>query len=401
MRHLPADSRPGDGGDRIAPADDGRPRRVGDGPGDGQRPVAERVHLEHPQRSVPDHGPGGTDDLRVDPPRPGADVHAQPSADRRVADGQGFVVRARLEAGGDDVVDGQLQPHAPLCRAAFDGACRVDQIRLDERPAHRQPARPEERIGHGAADEQRIDPRQQVLDDLQLAGHLRAAEQRRERPRGRGEQRPEVLQFPLQEQPRGRVGDVRHDARRRGVGAVGRAERVVDVDVRRRHQRRREVRVVRFFLRVEAEVLEQGHAARPGLRDRPLRRLSHAVRGAAHGAAEQLRQPRRDRPQAELRPWPSPRPAEVRGEHERCAPLQGVPQRRQRRPHAGVVGHRAVGQRHVEVDAHQHAPAGEVEVADGALGHGAPPTPSSRRSAAPDRRSGTNSPTRCRTTTAP
>ena len=111
-----------------------------------------------------------------------ADVEPHAIADRRVADRQRLGRRAGFELRRDDVIDRQLERAGRAPWRALDVARRVEQVVLDERLADRQPARLEERVGHRAADEQRVDAGEQVLDHLELVGDLRAAEDRDERP---------------------------------------------------------------------------------------------------------------------------------------------------------------------------------------------------------------------------
>ncbi len=75
------------------------------------------------------------------------------------------------------------------------------------------------------------------------------------------EQAGEVADLALHEQARVGRQDLRH-ADGGGVGAVRRAEGVVDVDVAVAGQRGGEVRVVGLLLRVEAEVLEEQQLTR-------------------------------------------------------------------------------------------------------------------------------------------
>src|SRR4029079_10036112 len=91
------------------------------------------------------------------------------------------------------------------------------------------------------------------------------------------------------------------------------------------------------------------------------------------------------------------RAAEVRGQNHRRALLERVCDRRQRGPHARVIRDAAILQRDVEIDADEHAPAAEREVPNGTHAVTVPAAPCR----AADRRSGSNSPTRCRTTPAP
>ena len=78
-----------------------------------------------------------------------------------------------------------------------------------------------------------------------------------------------------------------------------RAEGVVHVHVAQRGQLFRKLGVVLLFLRMETQVFEQQHFA--GRRQHRLHCRSDAVRRHRHGLCQQLRQTRRDRPQAHFR----------------------------------------------------------------------------------------------------
>ena len=67
---------------------------------------------------------------------------------------------------------------------------------------------------------------------------------------------PQVLDLRRHQQPGGRLLDVADDPFGRGVRAMRRAERVVDVDVGERRERRGERRVVLLLFGMEAQVLE-------------------------------------------------------------------------------------------------------------------------------------------------
>ena len=75
----------------------------------------------------------------------------------------------------------------------------------------------------------------------------------------------EELQFAFHQQAGGALAAaLGHDAGHafgRGMGAMGRAERVVDIDVRHLGQLLGKSRVVGFFLVVIADVLQQQHVA--------------------------------------------------------------------------------------------------------------------------------------------
>src|SRR5205085_12512892 len=107
----------------------------------------------------------------------------------------------------------------------------VDAIGLDERRARLQSHRLEESARHRAPDEESIDLRQQVLNDVDLSRDLRAAENGDERPLGIDDCRAEILELLLHQQARyGRLEVPRYTFRRR-VRAMRRPEGVVDVDV--------------------------------------------------------------------------------------------------------------------------------------------------------------------------
>ena len=90
----------------------------------------------------------------------------------------------------------------------------------------------------------------------------------------------------------------------------------------------------------------------------------------SHRAAQQLADARGDGPQAHLRIRLALRSAEVRGEdHARGARLERVIDRGQRLADARVVADDAALERDVEVDADEHAPALELEIANRAFGH--------------------------------
>ncbi len=79
------------------------------------------------------------------------------------------------------MIHGQLERDARRLGPLDQALGGADELVFDERLADRPALRLEERVGHGAADEQRIDLAEQVLDDLELVRDLGAAEDRDER----------------------------------------------------------------------------------------------------------------------------------------------------------------------------------------------------------------------------
>jgi len=153
-----------------------------------------------------------------------------------------------------------------------------------------------------------------------------------------------------------------------------RAEGVVDVGVTERGEPFREVDVVLFFLGVEAQVLEQHHAAGRLTRDGALGWWSDAVFGERHIAGEQLLQTNRHRPQAHLRIGLALRPSQVRRQNDAArAHVQRIFDCRDRLAYPRVVADDPLLERDVEVHADEDALVLQIEVADGASGHGLQP----------------------------
>ena len=352
------------------PPDDRGRGAVRDGPGDCEGAVGEGGDLEHAHRAVPQHGAGGGDGRAVAVDGLGTDVDAEPVSDGGVRDAEGGVGGIRVEPVGDDVVARQLESHPVGACGPFEVEGGVEERFFHQRSAHRAPAGLEEGVGHGAADEQGVEAGKQVADDLELARDLGAAEDADERPWRRLEERAEMLQLLRHQQTGGGVRHVAHHADGRGVGPVRGAEGVVGVGVARRRQRGRERGVVGLFAGVEAEVLEQHHAAATGLGERGGHRLADRVGREDDRAAEQFRQARRYRPQRERWIRGPLRPAQMGADDEGRPPVEGEPQGREGGANPGVVADDAVAHGNVEVDAHEQPVPVEIEVVEGSLAHG-------------------------------
>ena len=157
-------------------------------------------------------------------------------------------------------------------------------------------------------------------EHAELVLDLRAAGDEHERPLDLAEQAAEVLELGEQEQPR--VGGQQlRDALGRGVRAVRRAERVVDVEVAAVRELAREGRVVRRLARVEARVLEHLDAL--------VRRAARAGARATGAIAE--RRVLALRP-AEVRADARPPPRRARAAARASAARRGSACRRRRAP---------------------------------------------------------------------
>ena len=149
------------------------------------------------------------------------------------------------------------------------------------------------------------------------------------------------------------------------------AERVVDVHVAERGQFLAERGVVLLLALVEAQVLQHEHVAvaqRGGLRARV---VAHRVGCEHDGLAQELGELLRGGAQRErLLEALARRAAEVAHEHDARALRDELLDGGQRGADARVVGDGAVLHRHVEVDAHERALPGGVQLVDGFdIGH--------------------------------
>ena len=266
------------------------------------------------------------------------------------------------------MVDGQQQLDALGLGFVERGLGDVDLVGLDQRLAGGLAERVEEGVGHAAADQQRVGLVQQVVDDVDLAGDLGAADDGDEGPVGFGEDLAEEVEFLLHQQAGGGLRDEVGDALGGGVGAVRAAEGVVDVDVAQRGELLGEGRIVGLLFRVEAEVLQQQGLAGLELLRHLQRDVADAVgregdvlRDVEH-LLQQLAQARDQRAQAHGLDRLALGPAEVRAENDLGLVAQRVLDGRQRLADASVVGDDAVLQRDVEVHADKHALVGKIQI---------------------------------------
>ena len=207
-------------------------------------------------------------------------------------------------------------------------------------------------LGHLAADEDGVCAAAEVLEDAELVLDLGPARDEDERPLDVAEQPSEHLELLLEQEPRVGGKQLGH-AHRGRMGAVGRAEGVIHVQVPALGKAPRALRVVPRLARVEARVLEHPHAV----------------------VRQELAQARRDRCHPE-RGIGALRAAEVRAHGDPGGPLvEEVAQRRQRGPDPRVVGDAAVLERDVQVRADQDVLARDLRLADGTrLPHCSPRT---------------------------
>jgi hypothetical protein len=198
-----------------------------------------------------------------------------------------------------------------------------------------------------------------VLEQVQLGGHLRPADDAQHRAFRLAERGVQHLQF-ARHREAGVGGEQAGDGLGRGVGAVRGAEGVVDEEIAELGEFGGEAGVVGLLASMEAQVLQQGDAARLQRVDDRGGFRTRAVGGEGHGSLQQIRERLHDRAQAHaLHPlalW-----SIEMGEQHRPGP--GLAQRaygRQRRAQPRVVRNRPILHGHVEVDADERPLAGDV-----------------------------------------
>ena len=266
----------------------------------------------------------------------------------------------------------------PLGLGRLEKGQRVPvHVGLDKGPPNLTALGLHEGVSHATADDQLVHAVEQVLQHSQLGAHLGATNDgchRLLRPAKHLLQRLDLALH--QEAERLVLREKLGDHRGGSVGAVRRAERVVDVEIAILRELTGEEFIPRLLLPVEAEVLQNGDlTGRQGLRH--LQRLiAHTVGGKLDGPAEVALQGRQDVAQREVRIGTF-RPPEVAHEHQASAGVQHVLQGRQSSADAGVVGHGAVAvlgggaHRDVEVHTNQGANTREGQILKGhGLGDG-------------------------------
>jgi len=322
----------------------------------GQRrgAAAECVDLEDAHGPVPDDRLRVAQGLREQGDRGRPDVEPHPlRVDLLHGDDLGLGLGVPVL--GDDAVDGQVDLHAQLFRRLQDLPGLVDELGLHDGLADLDALRLEEGEGHAAADDDLVDPVDQVGQGLELARHLRAPDDGDQGTRGLLEGLVEVGQLFLHQEacPAGLYEP--GDPHVGGVAAVGVAEGVVDVHIGEACQFPGELLVVLLFPGIEPEVLQHDDVAGLHRVDGLLHLGAHDVLRQGHVLAEQAREALRHRSQAHLVDDLSLRPAEVGGDDHFRVFVEGVIDGGQDGPDARVVGDVLVGvEGNVEIEPKQH-----------------------------------------------
>ena len=322
---------------------------------------SEGIELKYAHRAVPDDRARVLDRVREQLDGLGADVHAHHVV-RQLA---GFVndrLRIRAEVVAADRVNRQKQLDA-LVLCLLDQAEReVHLVLFAQRGADRAALRLGEGVGHAAADDDGVALVDQVVDDVDLVGNLRAAQDGNERTGRVGKRLAHDGDF-LLDQEAADSRQVVGNAGSRGMRAVRGAECIVDKDVRHVGKRLGQRGIVLGLALLETHVLEQDRLARLYLSGKLLRVLADNVLGQLDFLAEQLAQALCNRRERILHVDFALRTAEVRAEDHSGVVVQQVLDGLERRTDALVVGDVAVlVLRHIEVAAGNDLLAGYVDV---------------------------------------
>ncbi len=154
------------------------------------------------------------------------------------------------------------------------------------------------------------------------------------------------------------------------MGAVGSRERVVDVDIAERRQRRRKFGVVGLFTGVEAQILQHHHVAVGEIFHRRRGGRTDTVGDEGDRAAQAFAQRCRDRRQRHLRHDLSLGSVEMRQHHHPRAAIGQFAQGRRQPVEPRGVAYLAVGHGYVQIGAHQNALSRHIDIVEGlVVGH--------------------------------
>ena len=276
----------------------------------------EWLLLEHAHGAIPDYGLGGADHERIAIDGEGPDIHADLAVRNGIHD---LAFGVFLNLGHDHMIHGQ---HQLVLKFQYQLAREIQLVVFHKRLTYRLAFRLHKCISHGTADQQLVHDFAQVRDHFDLVGNLGAAEDRHTGPRRVPGRHGEVLQLLLHEQSGGGLRHVSNHAHGGGVRAMRRAERVVHIDVAQRGQLFRKLRIVLFFFRVEAQILQQQDFA--GRRPHGFHFGTDTIGCHLDRTAQQFFQALSHRFQAHFRIGFAFRTAQMRGQNDAGPLLQRV-----------------------------------------------------------------------------
>eukprot|EP00899_Mesostigma_viride_P028401 jgi/Mesvir1/8746/Mv26114-RA.1 len=295
--HLVREASLLDGRDGVTTADDGDhalSRELRQGLGDGIRAHRKLLKLKHAHGPVPDDALALLELIAECLDRGGADIEAHPAL-RDVVRGHDLALRISSELVGHVDIHGEKKLNALRSSLGNQVLGEIQLILLDQRGADALALGLVEGEDHATAQDQLVALLQQGLDHADLGGHLGASDDGAEGARGVSDGAIEVIQLLLQQVAgHGGLEELGHTGSG-GVGAVGRAEGVVDVQVGVSGQLLGELLHVLLLLGVEADVFQQQNGTVGHIGHRLLDLGSDAVADHCHLVVEELIEPADER----------------------------------------------------------------------------------------------------------
>ena len=150
----------------------------------------------------------------------------------------------------------------------------------------------------------------------------------------------------------------------RAMGAVSRGKGVIDIEIAEPGQRRCKSRVIGFLAGLKTGVLQQQNIAIAHIGDGGSSIIPDQVIDKINGLAEQVSERLRHRLQRQTGDAATLGATEMRQQDYFRAGFAQEINGRQGRLQTGIVGDDPILHRHVEIDAHEHALAGQFSVLD-------------------------------------
>ena len=279
---------------------------------------------------------------------------------------------------GEDVVRGEKELDASLGGFGESGFGDIDLVGFHETLAGGLALRIEEGVGHGAADQKGVGFLEEGVDDLDFVGDFGAADDGDEGAVGLGDGFAEVGELLFHEEAGSGLAAAfandAGDAFGGGVGTVGGAEGVIDIDIAQVGELFGEVVVVLFFFGMEAKIFEK--EGLPGFEVVGHFRgdFTDAIGGeadvffGAEKVIEELAETCGDGMETQGVDMRAFGTAKMGGKDDPGALAQGEFEGGNGLTEARVVSDATVLEGDVEVDADENAFVAQVEVADGKLG---------------------------------
>ena len=313
--------------------------------------MLERLHFEHAHGAIPEHRFAFSDSGSIGGLGFGADVETHHVRGHRVGRA-GRGIRVFGEFIGNNHIGRKQHLHATLFSLLEHLARALDPILFFKRRANLVTLSKQEGEAHAATNDDGIGLVDKSVDNANLVGDLRAAQNGNERALGVVEHTAQSFHFASQQEAR-ICGKQCGDAGRGCMSAVRGAERVVHIHIAQLSKHLAELGVVFLLTLVETEVFEHNDFAVGKRRDLRLGIIAHGIGGEGDRGIDELAQTRSSRRKRELiLKALARRTAQVAHEHDLRAALHEIFDGRQRRTNARVVGHDAVFDGHVEIDAH-------------------------------------------------